>query len=306
MSWKASDAKLAAIDDKIEGQRVLTQETNTELRALKEGQLQHAEALAEHVAHIIETMGANSRLLEEKFDEFSDLLQKSNTEALVQVMEEATRSFNEQMRELIDRLVKENFEALNQSVERLNTWQQENKEMIAQLTEQFRSVVEGFQIAEEEIQKVVSYTQELVGEGGKLAAILEELRTVLVEENKLVDVSNKLQDVAQLAYENTENLKVTSRNLQQWVAGHQQLQDATYSLIAKLEEINKIKDITHSFWQEIKSNLEEAAGLVKKASQRLSGDLQNIDSAFYNRINNSFQQLDELIQSWMRHHTNGR
>ncbi|RMH39899.1 MAG: hypothetical protein D6694_10685, partial [Gammaproteobacteria bacterium] len=96
---EVASSKLTQIDEKLDGQRVLVQETNNELRALKQGQLDYAEKLDAHVSSLIETMGKNSELLERKFDEFSELLQKSNTEALVEVMKQATESFNEQMRE---------------------------------------------------------------------------------------------------------------------------------------------------------------------------------------------------------------
>lgn len=58
------------------------------------------------------------------------MLAKNNTESLVQVMKNTTEQFNQQMNELISRLVQENFAELNQSVERLNSWQQENKIII--------------------------------------------------------------------------------------------------------------------------------------------------------------------------------
>ena len=50
-------------------------------------------------------MNKNNELIREKFDEFSELLAKSNTEALVEVMKQATEEFNAQMSELINKLV---------------------------------------------------------------------------------------------------------------------------------------------------------------------------------------------------------
>ena len=51
-------------------------------------------------------------------------------------MKRATEEFNAQMSALIEKLVQENFQELNNSVQRMNNWQQENKEMITQLTNQ--------------------------------------------------------------------------------------------------------------------------------------------------------------------------
>lgn len=83
-------------------------------------------------------MNKNNELIRQKFDEFSELLAKNNTEALVEVMKNATEQFNTQMSALIEKLVQENFKELNNSVQRMNQWQLENKEMIISLTNQFK------------------------------------------------------------------------------------------------------------------------------------------------------------------------
>ena len=63
-------------------------------------------------------------------------------------MKRATEEFNAQMSALIEKLVQENFQELNNSVQRMNVnWQQENKEMITQLTNQFTKVSRRLQIA---------------------------------------------------------------------------------------------------------------------------------------------------------------
>ena len=80
-----------------------------------------------------------------KFDDFSVLLQKNNTEALVEVMKKVTEEFQSQMNALISKLVTENFEQLNNSVEKLNKWQIENKEMIQSLTSQYKEMTINFE-----------------------------------------------------------------------------------------------------------------------------------------------------------------
>lgn len=72
------------------------------------------------VIEIEEAMKRTNDLLTVKFDEFSELLKKSNTEALVEVMKNVTMEFQRQMDALISKLIQENFDQLNKSVERLN------------------------------------------------------------------------------------------------------------------------------------------------------------------------------------------
>lgn len=61
-------------------------------------------------------------------------------------MKQLTTEFQKQMNGLIQRLVQENFEQLNKSVERLNSWQQENKNMIASLIQQYKDMETDFEI----------------------------------------------------------------------------------------------------------------------------------------------------------------
>ena len=130
------------------------------------------------VIEIEEKMNETSDLLKSKFDEFAELLKKSNTEALVEVMKKVTEEFQKQMKDLIGKLVQENFEQLNKSVERLNTWQQENKEMIQSLTSQYKQMAENFEGTSIVLTKVGTDTQNLVSDGGKLKQLINSLNEV--------------------------------------------------------------------------------------------------------------------------------
>ena len=69
----------------------------------------YSEVLRAEVDEIETKMTETNKLLTAKFDEFSELLKKSNTEALVEVMKKVTEEFQKQMNELISKLVQENF-----------------------------------------------------------------------------------------------------------------------------------------------------------------------------------------------------
>ena len=118
---------LGEILDVISGMSGTEDEINEKVGKLKE--IIHGE-----VIEIEDNMAKTNKLLESKFDEFTELLKKSNTEALVEVMKKVTEEFQKQMNSLINKLIQENFDQLNKSVEKLNQWQQENKEMIASLS----------------------------------------------------------------------------------------------------------------------------------------------------------------------------
>lgn len=124
-------------------------------------------------------MAKTNALLESKFNEFTELLKKSNTEALVEVMKKVTEEFQKQMNSLINKLIQENFEQLNNSVEKLNQWQQENKDMISSLTLQYKEMSENFEATSTSLTRVKDDTTALVSEGGKLYQLVDALNQVM-------------------------------------------------------------------------------------------------------------------------------
>ena len=138
------------------------------------------------VIEIEDNMAKTNKLLESKFDEFTELLKKSNTEALVEVMKKVTEEFQKQMNSLINKLIQENFDQLNTSVEKLNQWQQENKEMIASLTHQYREMSDNFEATSTSLTRVKDDTASLVSEGGKLRQLVDALNQVIIEDEHFI------------------------------------------------------------------------------------------------------------------------
>ena len=81
--------------DLVEGTVGTQEEINAQVQKLKN-------ILDGEVLQIEESMNKTNQLLERKFDEFTELLKKSNTEALVEVMKKVTEEFQKQMNSLIN------------------------------------------------------------------------------------------------------------------------------------------------------------------------------------------------------------
>ncbi|KGO04268.1 MotA/TolQ/ExbB proton channel family protein [Porphyromonas gulae] len=249
----------------------------------------------------IENSIANSNeLMGEKFGEFSELLKKSNTEALVEVMKRVTTEFQKQMNALIGKLIQENFSKLNDSVESLNTWQQENKSMISSLTEQYNEMADRFSTTSTTLSQVCSDTETMVGSGGKLHQIVVALNQVIVEDKHFIETSENLLSASKLTQENMENYSEATRKLNNWVTKQRNFVDAVQLLIEKLDEINKIKDYNESFWKDTKHSLEDGISILSTGSKTLEKELKSIDEYFYNRLNQTLVNLDACIQAMVR------
>jgi len=259
-----------------------------------------ADKLHGEVLDIEDKMKGTNSLLEHKFDEFSELLKKNNTEALVEVMKRVTEEFQSQMNALISKLVQENFEQLNKSVEQLNTWQIENKEMIASLTKQYRQMADNFDATSTTLTKVGGDTKMLVSDGGKLRQIIDALNKVLIEDTKFIEVSTKLADTATLTKDNMEKFDESTNKLNEWVKKQRNFVDGVNLLINKLDEISKIKDYSEVFWKDTKTGLNDAVSMIRGSIDSLNKEIGEIDEHFYERLNATLSELDRCIQAMIQ------
>lgn len=238
----------------------------------------------------------NNKALESKFDEFGEILKKNNTEALVEVMKSATETFNAQMTELIQRLVQENFAELNNSVQSLNDWQKDNKEMISSLTEQFKSVSKDFEIASVSIKEITKNTTKLTEDNSQLSKLIEELQKVLIDDTKFQEIVTKLESSIDTIKTNTEIFDETTNKLNDWIGKEHSFKKSVDILISRLKEIEDIKDINGEFWNNTKSQMEEGVSIISNSSLELRNNLDNISEEFTGQLNQTLTSLDELIQ----------
>ena len=279
---------LGEILDVISGMSGTEDEINEKVGKLKE--IIHGE-----VIEIEDNMAKTNKLLESKFDEFTELLKKSNTEALVEVMKKVTEEFQKQMNSLINKLIQENFDQLNTSVEKLNQWQQENKEMIASLTHQYREMSDNFEATSTSLTRVKDDTASLVSEGGKLRQLVDALNQVIIEDEHFIEVTKELHETANLSKSNMESFNESTKALNEWVRKQRNFVDGVQLLIAKLEELNKIRDYGDQFWKGTKDKMEEGVGILTRGSQTLNSQLTSLDRQFYGRLSATLAELDNCI-----------
>lgn len=245
-------------------------------------------------------------LLTKKFDEFSDLLKKSNTESLVKVMEGVTREFQKQMHDLISRLIQQNFEQLNQSVQQLNTWQVENKQMISQLTAQYKAMADNFERNANTLTSVSNDTKNLVSDGGKLKQLINSLNQVIVEDKKFETMTKQLLDTANLTKGNMAEFEQSTNKLNEWVRKNRGFVEQVQMLINKLEELNKLRDYSQDFWKDTKKGMEDGVNIIKQGSKALDAQLTDLDAKFYMRLSSTLSELDKCIQAMVNGKDNRR
>jgi MotA/TolQ/ExbB proton channel family len=267
-----------------------------QLKEFRKEQKDTAEKANINTTEIISAMSSNNKHTSKKFDEFSELLAKNNTEALVEVMKTATEQFNNQMKELIDRLVQENFAELNSSVQNLNGWQKENKEQVAKLTSQFIEVSDNLQISSKTLSEVAKNTNELTKDNGKLNELIILLQNVLINDTKFAEMTDKIDKAITSVKLATDEFEEITNHVNNWANKQSTFNDKIQTVIVQLEEF---KNFNGTLWDSYKKEMTKSVGIIKEASVTLNADLTEINSQFYERLNDTLSNLDELIQRFM-------
>ena len=251
--------------------------------------------LKRDITSVENKMTETNGLLAYKFDEFSELLKKSNTETLVEVMKRVTEEFEKQMGELIGRLVKENFDQLNTSVERLNTWQQENKDMISALTAQYKQMADNFSATDTTLQHVGNETAYLVSEEGKLQKIVVALNEVMVNDKKFVQITQNLTSAADLTKENTQQFKAFTNDLTVWLNKQKDFKTEIEKLIKKLEEINRINNYSDEFWKNTKKGFDDGIKIISDNNTKLFEQIKENNTLQLKQISDSSKQFQDEV-----------
>lgn len=297
--------KVVTGNHKLENENLIELNTNTknsrievkeQFKLLREESKSIGEKSNKNTKEIIDAMSVNNKFIVKKFDEFSELMSKNNTEALVDVMKNVTEQFNKQMSELINRLVQENFAELNKSVQSMNDWQKENKEQIKKLTDNFQKTTELFDISSKTLSDVARNSKSLVDENSKLVTLVETLEKVLITDNKFSEITNNLVSTVETLKGTTDSFEETTNKLNDWVKTERNFRDSADVLIIKLEEF---RDLNSDVWKKYRKEMDSAVAIIEKTSSTISQDLSKMDSYFYEQINNTLENLDRCIQRFV-------
>jgi hypothetical protein len=276
-------------------------EIKEQFKLLREESQSIGEKSNKNTKEIIDAMSSNNKFIVKKFDEFSVLMSKNNTEALVDVMKNVTEQFNKQMSELINRLVQENFAELNKSVQSMNDWQKENKEQIKKLTDNFQKTTELFDISSKTLSEVALNSKSLIDDNSKLVNLVETLEKVMISDNKFSEITNNLVSTIDTLKETTDSFEETTNKLNDWVRTERNFKDSADILIVKLEEF---RDLNSDVWKKYREEMSGAVSIIKKTSISLGEDLTNINNEFYERLNDTLNNLDLCIQRFLPSNNN--
>jgi hypothetical protein len=240
-----------------------------ELEQLKELN-ENMRLLGEHISEsfrmkfesFLEDMRTINKHLLNKLDMFSSTLAEKNQEALVVALEDVVKDLNSGFKEILGTLVKQNFKSLTDSVDKLNAWQNQNKEQVSLLTESYTRVRDNTKGLDDSLKCIVNRMDDLVGQSSRIYDIIDQLRGIVIDDNRFEEISDRLDK--------------TSKSLKESAAIYKD----------NLKEIN--------FWFSQEHNIKEGILL-------LNNQLSTIEDvpSFNKRLSNTFGTLDKILAEYL-------
>jgi chaperonin cofactor prefoldin len=123
------------------------------------------------------------------------------------------------------------------------------------------------------------------------------LNQVIVEDEKFLKISSDLQNTANLTKTNFEQFDESTKALNDWVKKQRKFVDGVVVLIAKLDELNKIRDYGEQFWRETRNSMNEGVSIIKDGTETLNSQVSTLNKQFYNRLSTTLTELDNCIQA---------
>ena len=92
----------------------------------------------------------------------------------------------------------------------------------------------------------------------------------MIDDQKFVEITKKLEQSASFAKDSIEKFDESNKSLGIWIQKHKNFVEEVERLIAKLDELNKIRDYSEQFWRDTKRGMNEGYRNYKQGSESLN------------------------------------
>jgi len=231
----------------------------------------------------------NLNNLNKSFTEFAEKMAENNTKSLIEAIEQVMKDFNTKINEQIG----DNFKRLNEGVEKLVVWQDNYKNQMAEMIEQFTTASQGIETAKENLIQIAEKMENLPKAADDMKTLIETTQvqindlgdkmSAFVEmkdkaTNVMPDIEKKLSEmsdnVSNLVTQMVTNLNTSSENLQENV--QKQLQDMQTSS-------NTFNDF-----------LKEA---IRESTDNLNGQIKKLDEAMQEGLSRVMKLMSDRLVS---------
>lgn len=214
-----------------------------------------------------------SKILWDKIDNFTEILSKSATEAIIEALRDVIRDFNKNITDQFG----DNFKELNSAVFKLVEWQENYKEQLSEMKKQYDTSVEAISSIETSLNTVAQSSKEIPTN----MALMEDILSI--NRKQLNELGEHLKAFAEIKDKAVSALPSITEYIEQMKT---QINDM----------ISKLSDIYNDYVQNINSLQEKVFSDVKQISDNISNETKALSDGYQTYMINTEKLQDNFAK----------
>ena len=253
----------------------------------------------------------NLKELNSSFKEFAKEMSENNTKALIEAIEQVMKDFNTKINEQIG----DNFRRLNEGVEALVKWQDNYKEQVEKMVEQFNVAGEAIEkskdsmtvISEklENVPKITEQVKDILETNQNQISNLEgqldafsKMKDNAIEAMPLIEKRlNEMTEAFQTSVNNQlESIKTVNENMKTSIeSSNEAIKNSMYEQLATIKAVNEdTKSSIESSNEAIKSAIQS---VVDETSQKLVQQIEALDKQMSEELSRALELMGSKLTS---------
>ena len=193
------------------------------------------------------------------FNQFAEQMAENNTKALIEALEEVMRDFNAKINEQFG----DNFRQLNEAVGRINDWQEQYRQQMNELAEQFRVAAESVEKSRQSLEIIADRSNTIVSSAEQLDPILQALQQQIGQLDTHLEAFSALAENARGAFPIIEN---------------------------------RLNHLTNDFSTVVRETIDNSHASMQSQREALANQSQQLETTVENTSNHIQQQTEAVFQ----------
>ena len=233
------------------------------------------------------------------FKDFATQMAENNTQALIKALEEVMKDFNAKINEQFG----DNFKQLNEAVGRINDWQEQYRQQMDELAEEFRIAADSIEKSRQSLEIIAERSDAIVSSAEKLNPILQTLQDQIEAFSALADnARNAFPIIEGRLNQLTDDFsKVVTKTIDDSHAFMNKQREALGDQSQQLKEMventsTRLQEMTDDFSKVVRETIDDSHDSMEDQREAL----QNFTGVIGDVIQNTSQELESIVEATNR------
>ena len=254
----------------------------------------------------------NLKELNKSFKEFAKEMSENNSKALIEAIEQVMKDFNTKINEQIG----DNFKRLNEGVEALVTWQDNYKDQVEKMVEQFNVAGEAIEkskdsmiiIAEklENVPKITEQVKDILETNQNQISNLEgqldafsKMKENATEAMPLIE--KRLNDMTEVLNNSIngqmDNIKTLNDNMKTNIeSSNESIKNAIYEQLATIKTVNEqTQESIDASNKAVQKSMEDQMNTVNQVNENMKNSIETSNEAIKNAIQGVVDETSQKL-----------